>query len=45
MSKIYLDYAATTPIREEVIESYYKLLKENYGNSDYRTMQYLAFCK
>ena len=34
MSKIYLDYAATTPIREEVIESYYKLLKENYGNSD-----------
>ena len=34
MNKIYLDYAATTPIDEEIIESYYKLLKANYGNSD-----------
>ena len=34
MNKIYLDYAATTPINEEVLDSYYKLLKENYGNSD-----------
>ena len=34
MNKIYLDYAATTPIDEEIIESYYKLLKVNYGNSD-----------
>ena len=34
MNNIYLDYAATTPICEEVLESYYKLLKENYANSD-----------
>ena len=34
MNKIYLDYASTTPVNEEVIESYYKLLKENYANSD-----------
>ena len=34
MNKIYLDYAATTPVNEEVIQSYYKLLKENYANSD-----------
>ena len=34
MNKIYLDYAATTPVSEEVIDSYYKLLKENYANSD-----------
>lgn len=34
MNKIYLDYAATTPVSEEIIESYYKLLKENYANSD-----------
>ena len=34
MNKIYLDYAATTPVNEEIIESYHKLLKENYGNSD-----------
>jgi cysteine desulfurase len=34
MNKIYLDYAATTPVDEGVIDSYYKLLKENYSNSD-----------
>ena len=34
MNKIYLDYAATTPVDENVLASYYKLLKENYGNSD-----------
>lgn len=34
MNKIYLDYAATTPVSTEIIESYYKLLKENYANSD-----------
>jgi len=34
MNSIYLDYASTTPINEEVLESYYKLLKENYANSD-----------
>ena len=34
MSNIYLDYAATTPINNQVLESYYKLLKENYANSD-----------
>lgn len=34
MSKIYLDYAATTPVSEEVIESYHKLLKDNFANSD-----------
>lgn len=34
MNKIYLDYASTTPIDEKIIESYYKLLKENYANSD-----------
>lgn len=34
MNKIYLDYASTTPINENVLESYYKLIKENYANSD-----------
>ena len=34
MNNIYLDYAATTPINHEVLESYYKLLKDCYGNSD-----------
>jgi len=34
MNKIYLDYAATTPVSEEIVESYYKLIKENYANSD-----------
>ena len=34
MNKIYLDYAATTPVSEEIIDSYCKLLKENYANSD-----------
>ncbi len=31
---IYLDYAATTPLHEEVLEGYYKVLKQYYGNSD-----------
>ena len=34
MSNIYLDYAATTPVNEELIDSYSKLLKENFANSD-----------
>ena len=34
MNKIYLDYASTTPVNEDIIDSYYKLLKENYANSD-----------
>lgn len=34
MNNIYLDYAATTPVSEEIIESYCKLLKENFANSD-----------
>lgn len=34
MSNIYLDYAATTPVSEELIDSYSKLLKENFANSD-----------
>lgn len=34
MSSIYLDYAATTPVSEETIDSYCKLLKENFANSD-----------
>ena len=34
MNKIYLDYASTTPIDEQILDSYYKLLKENYANSD-----------
>lgn len=34
MSSIYLDYAATTPVSEEIIDSYAKLLKENFANSD-----------
>ena len=34
MNNIYLDYASTTPLDEEVLNSYYKLLKENYANSD-----------
>ena len=34
MNNIYLDYAATTPVSESVLESYYKLLKESYANSD-----------
>lgn len=31
---IYFDYASTTPIRDEVVETYTKLLKTYYGNSD-----------
>ena len=34
MNNIYLDYAATTPVNEEVLDSYFKLMKENYANSD-----------
>ncbi len=34
MTDIYLDYAATTPVDNKVLDSYYKLLKENFGNSD-----------
>lgn len=34
MNNIYLDYAATTPPRKEVLESYKKLLDLNYANSD-----------
>lgn len=34
MNNIYLDYAATTPVSEEVIDSYTRLLKENFANSD-----------
>lgn len=31
---IYLDYASTTPIRKEVLETYTMLLAKYYGNSD-----------
>ena len=31
---IYLDYASTTPIRPEILKTYYKLLQDYYGNSD-----------
>lgn len=31
---IYLDYASTTPIRKEVLDTYTKILAEYYGNSD-----------
>ena len=31
---IYLDYAATTPVRPEIKETYFKLLEQYYGNSD-----------
>lgn len=34
MSNIYLDYAATTHVRKEVLDSYKKLLDVNYANSD-----------
>lgn len=34
MNNIYLDYAATTPVRKEILESYKKLLDINYANSD-----------
>ncbi|MBL0387245.1 cysteine desulfurase NifS [Tumebacillus sp. ITR2] len=32
MRSIYLDHAATTPVREEVIEAMVKVLRENFGN-------------
>lgn len=31
---IYLDYASTTPIRKEVLDTYTMLLSKYYGNSD-----------
>ncbi|MEG0470167.1 MAG: aminotransferase class V-fold PLP-dependent enzyme, partial [Longicatena sp.] len=31
---IYLDYASTTPIRKEVLDTYTMLLTKYYGNSD-----------
>lgn len=31
---VYLDYAATTPLNDEVLNAYTKLLKQYYGNSD-----------
>ena len=34
MNNIYLDYAATTPVRKEILESYKKLLDLSYANSD-----------
>ena len=34
MNNIYLDYAATTHIRSEILEAYKKLLDVNYANSD-----------
>ena len=34
MNNIYLDYAATTPVRNEILEAYYKLLNLSYANSD-----------
>ena len=32
MKRIYFDHAATTPLREEVLEAMLPYLKENYGN-------------
>lgn len=32
VSKVYLDYAATTPLRSEVLEAMMPLLKERFGN-------------
>ncbi|WP_461532984.1 cysteine desulfurase family protein [Sinomicrobium sp.] len=32
MHKIYLDNAATTPMREEVVDALYAVMKEQYGN-------------
>ncbi len=34
MNNIYLDFAATTSVRKEVLEAYKKLLDLNYANSD-----------
>jgi len=34
MNNIYLDYAATTHVRKEILEAYKKLLDVNYANSD-----------
>ena len=34
MNNIYLDYAATTFVRQEILESYKKLLDLNFANSD-----------
>ena len=34
MNNIYLDYAATTPVRKEILDAYKKLLDLSYANSD-----------
>jgi cysteine desulfurase len=34
MNNIYLDYAATTSVRKEILDSYKKLLDLNFANSD-----------
>ncbi len=34
MKMLYLDYAATTPLNNEVGEAYYHLLKEKFANAD-----------
>lgn len=34
MNNIYLDFAATTSVRKEILEAYKKLLDLNYANSD-----------
>ena len=34
MNNIYLDYAATTSVRKEILDSYVKLLDINFANSD-----------
>ena len=34
MNNIYLDYAATTSVRKEILDSYKKLLDINFANSD-----------
>ena len=36
MNRIYMDYAATTPIRGEVVEVMTKCMKENFGNASSR---------
>lgn len=34
MNNVYLDYASTTPIDKDILQSYIKLLNENYANAD-----------
>ena len=31
---IYFDYASTTPVRKQIIDTYIKVLSSYYGNSD-----------